>query len=118
VVPTLSAELSTRMQHVLACRISLAEHQTADPSVPSTRNVAPTSRANAINASTPVPALVALSPLVGLLTTNPFVLAPPVTLVTPSVGAHLLQVRTLDPEFTLFFHSAPFLLLLSEPLIP
>jgi hypothetical protein len=81
------------MQHAPVFRISLAERLTADPSVPSTANVALTSHANATNALTPVPARVALLPLVGWLTTSQCVLALPVTLVTPSAGAHPIQVR-------------------------
>lgn len=86
------------MQHAPVYRISLAERQTADPSVPSTANVAPTSHANATNALTLVLALVALSPLVGWLTTSQCALALPVTLVTHSVGAHPFQVR-FAPNF-------------------
>jgi hypothetical protein len=104
VVPTLSAELWTRMQHAPVYRISLAEHRNADPSVPSTPNVAPTSHANVTNALTLVLAHVALSPHVGWLTTSQCVLALPVTLVIPSAGVHPLQVRFAPTFPPLYFH--------------
>jgi hypothetical protein len=98
------------MQHAPVYRISLAEHRNADPSVPSTPNVAPTLHANATNALTLVLAHVALSPHVGWLTTSQCVLALPVTLVIPSAGVHPLQVRfapTFPPLYFYIFCCAP-----------